>query len=65
MLPTVLCGVFINNYNTDCSSGYEFYSLQSTFVLMISFGPFTSPEMEGEKGLHEQANLRLFTLFHI
>lgn len=30
IFPTVLCGVFDNNYYTFCSSSYEFNSLQST-----------------------------------
>lgn len=46
IFPTVLCGVFVSNYHTFCSSSYEFYGLQSTFVFMISFGLFTSPERE-------------------
>lgn len=47
-LPTVPCRVVTNNY-TDCSSSCGFYSLQSTFVLMISFALFTSPDMEGRR----------------
>ena len=42
IFPTVPCRPFTTNNYIDCSS-----SLQSTFVLMISFGLFTSPEREG------------------
>lgn len=42
IFPTVPCRPFATNNYTDCSS-----SLQSTSVLMISFGLFTSPEREG------------------
>lgn len=49
ILPTVPCRVFTNNYYSDCSSHCEFYSLQSTSVLRISFGLFMSSEREGEQ----------------